>query len=210
MNRQNPNESEHPFHSAFVIRHFLGITAALLLLAAPLPSWSQTSTNRPAAWAQRLEIIGVENCYQVTTNLYRGAQPTFEGMTHLQKHGIRLIVNLRMLRNDHHELHGTSIKHLDVNMVPWHATTADVVQFLKAVTNTNNQPVFVHCERGADRTGFMCAMYRIAVCGWAKEDAIAEMKEGGFHFSPVWQNLISFIEKADIADIRRRAGLAKS
>jgi hypothetical protein len=33
------------------------------------------------------------------------------------------------------------------------------------------------------------------------------MKDGGFGFNPAWQGLITFIEKADIADIKRRAGL---
>lgn len=53
----------------------------------------------------------------------------------------------------------------------------------------------------------MCAMYRIAVCGWTKREAIDEMTHGGFGFSPTWQNLIRFIERADLADIKRRAGI---
>jgi protein tyrosine/serine phosphatase len=87
---------------------------------------------------------------------------------------------------------------------PWHAEEEDVVGFLKVVTDTNNLPVFVHCQRGADRTGLMCAMYRIVVCGWSKSEAIDEMKNGGFNFNPAWHDLVSFIEKADIADIKRR------
>jgi hypothetical protein len=54
----------------------------------------------------------------------------------------------------------------------------------------------------------VCAMYRIVVCGWSKPEAIQEMKEGGFGFNSAWQNLVAYIEKADIAQIRRRAGLA--
>jgi protein tyrosine/serine phosphatase len=92
---------------------------------------------------------------------------------------------------------------------PWHAEEEDVVRFLKVVTDTNNLPVYVHCQRGADRTGMMCAMYRIVVCGWTKEQAIDEMKHGGFEFNPAWRNLVDFIEKADIAEIKRKAGLAE-
>ena len=51
-------------------------------------------------------------------------------------------------------------------------------------------------------------VYRIVVCGWTKPEAIAEMKNGGFDFNPAWHDLVSFIEKADIADIKRCAGLA--
>ena len=82
-----------------------------------------------------------------------------------------------------------------------------MVRFLTAVTDTNNLPAFVHCERGSDRTGMMCAM-RVVVCGWTKQAAIAEMKNGGFGFNPVWHDLVTFVEKADVAGIKRRVGLA--
>ncbi len=163
---------------------------------------------RPARWAQKAEVAGVKNCYQVTTNLYRGAQPTAEGMKQLQKLGIRTVINLRAFHSDKDEVAGTGLKSVRFETKPWHAEEEDVVGFLKAVTDTNHLPVFVHCQRGADRTGMMCAMYRIVVCGWTKPEAIDEMKNGGFDFNPAWDNLVSFIEKADIADIKRRAGLA--
>ena len=53
----------------------------------------------------------------------------------------------------------------------------------------------------------MCAMYRIVVCSWTKGEAIDEMKTGGFDFNPAWHDLVSFIEKADIANIKQQAGL---
>lgn len=92
-------------------------------------------------------------------------------------------------------------------MEPWHSDEDEVVQFLKAATDPNNLPAFVHCQRGADRTGTMCAMYRIVVCGWTKEQALDEMKNGGFGFNSTWQNLIVYIEKSDVAKIKRRVGL---
>jgi len=45
------------------------------------------------------------------------------------------------------------------------------------------------------------------VCGWTREQALDEMKHGGFGFNPLWHNLVSFVEKADIARIKRRVGL---
>jgi hypothetical protein len=184
------------------------VVAALLLFAAPVAVPARETTNRPASWAQKVEVAGVKNCFQVTTNLYRGAQPTAEGMAHLQALGVRLIVDLRMLRSDRHKLHGTGLKSVNLGMAPWRADPDDVVQFLKAVTDTNNLPAFVHCAYGADRTGLMCAMYRIVVCDWTKQEAIAEMKNGGFHFS--WNTLVSFIEKADVAEFKRRVGLSET
>jgi protein tyrosine phosphatase (PTP) superfamily phosphohydrolase (DUF442 family) len=183
------------------------LTAVFLALAA-IAAPAQPSTNRPANWARPLTLPGITNFYQVTTNLYRGAQPTAEGMRQLKAMGIKSVVNLRSFHSDKDELAGTGLKGFRFETKPWHAEEEDVVAFLKIVTDTNNLPVFVHCQRGADRTGTMCAMYRIAVCGWTKPQAIDELKNGGYAFSPVWRNLVAFIEKADIPEIKRRAGLS--
>ena len=187
-------------------RHFLAV-AAISSFTAAFAS-AQPSTNRPVNWAQPVQIAGVNNCFQVTSNLYRGAQPTAKGFKNLQAMGIKTAVNLRAWHSDKDKVAGSGLKSVRFEMEPWRGDTEEVVQFLKVATDTNNVPAFVHCQRGADRTGMMCAMYRIAVCGWTKAQAIDEMRNGGFNFSPTWHELITFVEKADIADIKLRAGLA--
>ena len=49
--------------------------------------------------------------------------------------------------------------------------------------------------RGADRTGTMCALYRILRQDWKVEDAIAEMKDGGYGYHSIWFHLPRFIRK---------------
>ncbi len=188
------------------LKSFPAATAICLVLAVSIAP-AQDLTNRPATWAQKIALAGVPNCYQVSTNLYRGAQPTADGMARLQALGVRFVVSLRMLRSDRHELRGSALKNLNLGMVPWHPNAADVVKFLKTATDTNNLPLFIHCHYGADRTGLMCAMYRVVVCDWTKQEAIAEMRNGGFNFNPAWKGLVAFIENSDIADLKRRAGL---
>jgi len=129
-------------------------------------------------------------------------------MTHLKAFGIKTVVNLRAWHSDKDKVAGTGLKSVRFETEPWHGDEEEVVRFLKVVTDTNDLPAFVHCERGADRTGMMCAMYRVVVCGWTKRAAIAEMKDGGFGFSPVWGDLVKFVEKADVDKIKREAGLA--
>lgn len=186
-----------------------GSTFALLiaLLLLVRSASAQESTNRPANWATPVTVTGISNCFQITTNLYRGAQPTAAGMKQLKAMGVKTVINLRSFHSDKDELTGTGLKSIHFEVKPWHAEEEDVVKFLKAATDTNNCPIFVHCQRGADRTGMMCAMYRITVCGWTKAQALDEMEHGGFDFNPTWQNIISFIEKADIDKLKRSAGL---
>ena len=61
--------------------------------------------------------------------------------------------------------------------------------------DTNAVPVLVHCQHGADRTGSMCALYRIMRQGWKVEDAITEMKDGGYGYHSIWCHLPRFIRK---------------
>lgn len=47
-------------------------------------------------------------------------------------------------------------------------------------------PLYVHCKAGVDRTGMVCAWYRMHVQGWSYEDAIAEMAKLGTHKWYYW------------------------
>ena len=183
--------------------------AVLAILLTGSVSFAQTNDLkvRPANWATGLNRPGLSNFYEVTTNLYRGAQPTAQGMTELHAMGIKTILNLRSFHSDHGLVSSGDMKLARLHMKPWHAEDEDVVVFLKIVGNNTNLPVFVHCQRGADRTGMICAMYRIVFCGWTKDAAIEEMKQGGFHFNPGWQNLVDYINHADVNELKKRAGI---
>ena len=187
------------------------VAAALLglpLFAASAQIIARTNPNpRPAAWAVKLARTNLSNFYLVTTNLYRGAQPSARGMTELKAAGVKMVINLRSFHSDDDEARGTGLMLGRLHMEPWHADDEDVVAFLKLVTNTNNLPVYIHCQRGADRTGMLCAMYRVALCGWTKEEAIREMEDGGFRFNPAWKNIVRYVEHADVEKLKQRAGI---
>ncbi len=158
-------------------------------------------------WAQRLELPGVSNFHKVSDVLYRGGPPTAEGMRQLEKLGIKTVVDLRLFGSDTREIKGTGMVYEHIYFQTWHPEKRQIVRFLQIVTDPNLAPVYVHCRRGADRTGFMCAIYRIAVQGWNKEQAIKEMTKGGFGFNRFWQNLINYLNKLDVEEIRQEAGL---
>jgi len=170
-------------------------------------SGSKTDAINKARWAQRLELPGLPNFHKVSDDLYRGAQPAAEGMRQLEKLGIKTVVNLRSFHSDRNEIEGTVLAYEHIYMKTWHPELEEVVRFLKIVSDKKRVPVFVHCMHGADRTGTMCAIYRIAMEGWSKDEAIEEMTKGGFGFHSVWKNLADYIRVLDIDEIKRSAGL---
>jgi protein tyrosine/serine phosphatase len=152
-----------------------------------------------------LKREGLSNFYKVSEDLYRAEQPTALGIKELKKMGIKTIVNLRAFHSDKDEIGDTEIAYEHIYFKTWHPEEEDIVRFLKIVTDKNRMPVLVHCQHGADRTGTMCAIYRIAVEGWSKEAAIEEMTKGDFGFHGIWENLIQFIKDLDIEDVKKKA-----
>ncbi|MCP4112909.1 MAG: dual specificity protein phosphatase family protein [Desulfobacteraceae bacterium] len=161
-------------------------------------------------WAISIEKAGLPNFHKVTDDLYRGAQPEKAGFQELKKMGIKTIVNLRSFHSDRDKIGNTGLVYEHIYMKSWHPEEKELVRFLKIVTDKKRTPVFVHCMHGADRTGLICATYRIAVCGWTKENAIREMKKGGFGFHKFWAgNIVKYINKIDFDSIRKKAGIVK-
>ncbi|MDO9183766.1 MAG: tyrosine-protein phosphatase [Bacteriovorax sp.] len=52
-------------------------------------------------------------------------------------------------------------------------------QILDFMHDPTNQPVFIHCEHGADRTGLLVALYRVKYEGMSIEAARAEWIKNG-------------------------------
>ena len=164
--------------------------------------------DRPAEWAQPVERPGLPNLHKVSDALYRGAAPEDEGWAELKAMGIRTVVNLQSFHSDRAETgeHGLGYEH--ITMKAWHAEYKEFVRFLSIVSDPANQPVFVHCMHGADRTGAMCAAYRVAVQGWTPEEAVRELRDGGYGFHDVWQNLLDDLHEMDWEQLAADAGLA--
>ena len=160
-------------------------------------------------WAVKIELPGVTNFHKVSDDLYRGAQPTNEGMKELEKLGVKTIINLRSEHSDKEELQNTHLNYVNIPLTTDNPDIEDIVLFLKVINDSNNLPVFVHCRYGADRTGMMCAIYRVIEQNWTRQDAVEEMTKGGFGFHSIWTNLADYVKKMDIDKIKEKANLTK-
>ena len=202
-------------------RSALGVALAAALLAggcggaaphvaadAPAPPRRRPAESRDPRWAVPVERPGLPNFHKVSDELYRGAQPKARGIRELKEMGVRTIVNLRLLHSDRDEIEEAGLTTDDIGyerikMEAWDADDDEVVRFLRIVSDPARLPVFVHCKHGADRTGTMCAVYRIVVQGWTKEDAVEEMREGGFGFHAIWRGLPKYLLRMDVEEMKR-------
>jgi protein tyrosine phosphatase (PTP) superfamily phosphohydrolase (DUF442 family) len=184
----------------------LSIAATIFLVSVTFAS--EPAATRPASWAQPITLSGVPNLHKISDTLYRSAQPSAQGMKNLKQMGIETIVNLRSFHSDRAAIGNTGLGYEHIYMKTWHPEHEDVVRFLQIVTNPKRAPVLVHCQHGADRTGAMSAIYRVAAQGWTKEEAIREMTEGEFGFHEIWIHLPGWIADLDIASLRQDAGIS--
>ncbi len=185
------------------------ITIMILTLSLSISNClaEPTSVERPAHWATPIQMEGVPNLYKVSNSLYRSAQPSEKGMKNLKDMGIEKIINLRSFHSDRDEIGETSLDYEHLYMKAWHPEEKEVVRFLQIVTDQKRTPVLVHCMHGADRTGTVCAVYRVAIQGWTKKDAIDEMTQGGYGFHGIWENLIQWINELDIDKVKEDSGI---
>jgi tyrosine-protein phosphatase SIW14 len=147
-----------------------GFLAVVSLIAGTQVSWCQTDK----------ELRGLPNFGRVTENLYRGGQPTSDGFNSLHAIGVGIDVNLRENRGEvateKRQVESLGIKYVEI---PWSAShepsSAQIVEFLDLVRANRDTKIFVHCRRGADRTGVMIASYRIAVEHKPVAEAVSEM-----------------------------------
>ncbi|OQX28436.1 MAG: hypothetical protein BWK80_00065 [Desulfobacteraceae bacterium IS3] len=156
-----------------------------------------------AEWAKPLSAAGLPNFFRVSETLYRSAQPSQEGMQTACRLGIKTVINLRSSNSDRDIIKGLDLKPEHIKTRAWNPKIQDVVKFLKIVSVKENGPFLVHCKHGADRTGLMCAMYRIIIQGRDRQQAVDEMLKGGFGFHQIWGNIIEFIKNSDIEAIKK-------
>jgi tyrosine-protein phosphatase SIW14 len=175
----------------------------LLLLAAALvvpgcsdePKPSATTTQRPIA--QRLPgVPGLDNFARVNPALYRGAQPTEEGLKQLKAMGIKTVIDFRSYHSTHKQVEAAGMTAVeiplkaDLGSVP--PDDGELKKFFEVVLDPARQPVYIHCAFGKDRTGTMAAAYRLEIDGWTPDEALQEMEAFGYH--NIYRDLITFVK----------------
>ncbi len=155
-------------------------------ITASVPTPPAVARNSFGAPAEKLKIAGVPNAGKVSDVLFRGAQPSAQGLAELKKLGVTTIVDLRgnsgPVAWERAQAESLGMRFVNIPVLGWSAPdNAKVAQFLKLVQQDPTQKIFIHCYYGEDRTGVMVATYRIAQQNWTSDQAAAEMNSFGFH-----------------------------
>ena len=139
------------------------------------------------------------NFQVVSPSLYRGGQPTKNGLLRLRSLGVKAIVNLRdeqrAVMAEECAASTLGLKYFSIALSPFlEPSRQSINEFLSIISHEQHQPVFVHCLHGQDRTGAMVSIYRVMAHGWTVFQAYEEMLDLGFH--PEFSNLLQALERA--------------
>ncbi len=154
-----------PFFSNFLGRRAFLAAPAFLLAAA--------------AFAQA--PAGISNFHAVNDHVYRGAQPSGEGIQNLAKMGVKTVIDLRADDTaiaEKKQVEAAGMRFIQIPMHGMETPSDQAVQQALALFESAG-PVFVHCRRGADRTGTVVACYRIAHDHWDNRKALGEARQFG-------------------------------
>ena len=128
---------------------------------------------------------GLPNFYKINANLYRGGQPTKEGLSRLKKLGIKTVISLRsdfiITQRERRLAEKLKINFINVPLSGFRNPGKKKIEnLLRCIADRNNQPVYLHCRSGRDRTGMVVAAYRIIFERWNPLAAHQEAKRFGF------------------------------
>lgn len=124
---------------------------------------------------------GIKNFDQVDAHVYRGAQPTGEGFRFLAGMGVKTVIDLRepgtRAKAEERMARELGMAYINVPMTGLTPPTeAELLRILPVLENASEGPVFVHCMRGADRTGAVIAAYHIVHHHWDNARALDDAK----------------------------------
>ena len=153
--------------------------------------------------AASLDAPGVPNFHQVNEHVYRGGQPAQAGWSSLANLGVKLVIDLRPatehpIRAEEQAVEAAGMHYLNVPMkglgAPGGATVLKVLALMDSIPGGS---VFVHCKRGADRTGTVIACYRILHDHWENRKALDEARALGMY--PIERGMMHYILNFDPA-----------
>ena len=124
----------------------------------------------------------------------------------LKQYDIDVVINLRSRDKDSGILDNENLKLRHIPIHTWAMQRGDLLKVMQLIQQArqNNEKVLLHCYHGSDRTGTSVAMYRIIFQNWSIDDAVKEMKHGGYGFHSIWRNIEKLFTPENVKWIREQ------
>ena len=183
----------------------LAATSLSLSLCACMTTTALTHDQRPKNWGNPIPLSN--NFYQIDQDLFRSEQPSFVLLPHIQQKQIGVVINLRTRDRDKKLLQDyPEIQTVHIPIRTWAIDRDDLLSIMQhiQIAKKQNKKVLIHCYHGSDRTGASIAMYRIIFQNWTIEEAVKEMKHGGYGFHSIWSNIDAIFSPENVKWIREQ------
>jgi protein tyrosine/serine phosphatase len=147
--------------------------------------------RQPADSEAKVHPFAYANFHEVTPGvLYRSKQLTAEQFDRfIRKYGIKTVINLRgtslqakWYRKEMAAVAKDSIIHYDVPLSSTRYVPSRVLDSIMSLFGESPEPILVHCQAGADRTGLFCAAWKLKIEEVSPEEASKQLSIVYGHF----------------------------
>lgn len=183
-----------------MIKRFLKPETRYARRMARIARWDRPlegPAGRARAWANMLIVdhgvfrLAYLNKHRVTDRLWRSAQPAPHQLAQLKADGVRTVVNLRGGReHGSWQLQKEACERLGLTLVDFvvrsrGAPDRDAILNAKSFFDRIEYPAVLHCKSGADRAGFVAALYLVVHEGRPVAEALRQLalRFGHFRFA---------------------------
>lgn len=198
---------------------------ALALWSAYLISIGASAADSPSSATTTKAVKAKEdlpNFHQVHPYLYRGGEPSKEGLRKIKEMGITTIFDLRnpgeKAYDEKEAAKEMGIRYISMPMNSKAPTAKQIKRLIDEIDKakgsvveltdsgqaekiakqeaqkTTKDAIFVHCAHGSDRTGCMIGIWRVMRDGYDYDTAYKEMRK--YWFTPKFTNLSGAVRSA--------------
>lgn len=188
-----------PFSAANIVHTTVLIVTVGIYSPMPATAAPEDYQKAGTVKTQPKKAEDLPNFHKVHPYLYRGGEPSIEGMDKLSSMGIKTIIDLRAptkaARDEEKKAKALGIKYINLPMSDKAPTEKQVATTLSAIEKgrETGEPVFVHCQHGSDRTGCMIGIWRVSRDGWNFEKTYKEMRK--YYFGQKYDKLRNAVKE---------------
>ena len=204
-----------PFKQA---KRGLRIKSAALLHSAVTnsPPWLQKAVGPALCYAEMLILdyglarVLYNNRHKISDEAWRSAQPAPHHIRFAARHGVKTVINLRgdqsfgthWLEDRACTRNGLKLVHFTLRSRA--APTREELRGAKALFETVEYPILIHCKSGADRAGLMSALFRYLHDGASIGDAKNQLSLKFGHFRHADTGVLDYFFESYMADNARQ------